>query len=57
MKYIAIRPKSDSDDWQDKPPIAGATIVYEPENRVEKTGLLDADGTPLYRVKEKIGFR
>lgn len=54
-RYIAIpqRPKA-SDDWEDRPPVAAATTVYEREEEPEKTGLLDVNGTPLYRVKDKI---
>lgn len=55
MKYVAIRnrPKA-SDDWSDQPPVVQATTVYEPDDRPEETGLLDATGTPLYRVRDKI---
>ena len=59
MKYVAIhRPARASGDWEDQPPIAAATTVYEREDEPEQTGLVDMHGTPLYRVKDKtkMGF-
>lgn len=54
-RYVAIpnRPKA-SDDWENRSPIVNATTIYESEDEPERTGLLNADGTPLYRVKDKI---
>lgn len=52
-RYVAIKPKAYS-DWMDQPPIAAATTIYEQEDKPEETGLLDANGTPLYRVRDKI---
>lgn len=58
-RYIAIkhRPKS-WDGWEDQPPIVQATTIYEADDKPEETGLVDANGTPLYRVKEraKLGY-
>ncbi len=55
MKYVAIhRPVRASDDWDNQPPIAAATTVYEAEDAPVETGLVDATGTKLYRVKDKV---
>lgn len=54
MKYVAIhRPKA-SDDWESQPPIGAATTIYERDDAPEDTGLLDATGTRLYRVRDKV---
>jgi hypothetical protein len=58
MKYVALsRPKA-SEYWEDQPPIAAATTVYEPSEEPIDTGLFDATGTKLYRVRDrvKMGF-
>ncbi len=54
-RYIAIpqRPKA-YESWEDQPPIAAASTVYEQDDRPEETGLVDAHGVPLYRVRDKI---
>lgn len=58
MKYVSIakRPKA-SDDWQDQPPVVQATTVYEADEP-ENTGILDSNGTPIYRLPEraKMGY-
>ncbi len=69
MKYVAIRTRRRArgqveigEELEDEPlgaPLLPEISVYESEDdRPEKTGLLDASGTPLYRVRErmKIGF-
>lgn len=59
MPYIAIRQfKPKAGDWEDQPPIGAATTVYEREDAPEDTGLVDANGTKLYRVRDrvKMGF-
>ena len=33
-----------------------AEMVYEKDDRPEKTGLLDQHGTPLFRVRDRIPF-
>ena len=45
----------DEDGWQDRPTIS----VIQDDDEPAETGLLDANGTPLYRVKDSIpvGFR
>jgi hypothetical protein len=58
MRYIAMRTAPKSGDWEDQPPIAAATTIYEPDDAPINTGLLDVNGTPLYRLndKMKMGF-
>ncbi len=55
MKYIAIpqRPRA-YDDLEDVQPMAAAHTVYERDDAPENTGLLNADGTPLYRVRDRV---
>jgi len=55
MRYVAIprRPRA-YDDLEDVLPYAAATTVYERDDEPEKTGLLNSDGTPLYRVRDRI---
>ena len=57
MKYVTKRQKAywDDEDWY---PDAPAVTVYE-DDEPQYTGLLDAHGEDLYRVKERapIGFR
>lgn len=59
MRYVARRPKPKAwwgeDDWSeydDKP----ESLTVDGPADPEFTGLYDKDGTPLYRVPEKIGF-
>lgn len=59
MKYVALRtPPRASENWADDQPIFDARTVYEPEPEPVRTGLLNADGTPLYRMPDpkKIGY-
>ena len=42
--------------WDEDSPLLPALIVFEPESP-ELTGLLNADGQPLVRKKEPVGFR
>ncbi len=54
-RYVAIRkPPKTSGDWEDQPPIAAATTVYEAEEQPQDTGLVDMHGTRLYRVNDKL---
>ena len=60
FKYVAIPRKAWVDDWSGIVQPAQPTItVWEGEPKPAETGLLDSDGTPLYRVmsREPIGFR
>lgn len=52
----ARRPRS---HWSDDTPMTNTITVYEAESQPEDTGLLDANGTPLYRmvVRQSPGFR
>ena len=50
-RYVAIRPKA---HWADDAPLIPSLTVYEPEDKPEETGLLDANGVKLYRVRERI---
>ena len=55
MRYVAIhKPVRASDSWEDQPPIAAATTVYESEEGPIDTGLIDVTGTKLYRVKDRV---
>ena len=54
MRYIARRPRSATwDDLQETPSLEGRT-VFEPD--AVDTGLLNAEGTPIFRVMDQIGF-
>lgn len=57
-RYVAIRPRSQWDIWDRPAPVQTTMTVYETDNEPEKTGLLDANGTPLYRVqdRQKVGY-
>jgi len=51
MRYVT-RPRAS--DWpEDRPHIEGKTVH---EREPVDTGLLDKDGTPIYRVMSPIGF-
>lgn len=54
MKYIAIPQRPKSGDWEDQPPVVQATTVYEADDQPVDTGLVDMNGTRLYRVADKI---
>lgn len=45
-------------DWLDSDPVLTTHTVHEPDCQPIRTGLLDANGAPLYRVNdpEPIGF-
>lgn len=53
-KYVAIaHPAAWSDSclsWQDRP----TCVVHEDDPAPKPTGLVDASGTPLYRLSERI---
>ena len=51
MRYVIIRPRAEWDD--DKPMLEGKTVH---EQEPVKTGVLDKDGNPIYRVMSPIGF-
>lgn len=55
-RYLAIavpqRPNS-SDYWDEGPLLEGRT-VYEEDGAPVKTGLLDANGTAIYRLSDRI---
>jgi hypothetical protein len=54
VRYVAIsRPRPRAEYYDEGPVIAGQTVIVEDEAPVE-TGLLDASGTKLYRVADKI---
>lgn len=57
--YKAInRPRSQWDIWERPATVQTSMTVYERDDEPENTGLVDANGTPLYRMpeKRKIGF-
>jgi len=54
-RYIAL-PKAPKAAWDDDPLVADVTtrtVILEDDGPV-KTGLLDANGTPLYRMPNRI---
>lgn len=57
MRYIAIRPSTGS-DWDDTREVLTATTVHEPERRPVRTGIINAQGVPIFRVEDPnpIGF-
>jgi hypothetical protein len=52
-RYIAL-PSPPKSHWADDAPLVRDLTVYEEEDKPQETGLLDARGTKLYRVREKI---
>lgn len=58
MRRYIIRPSAieAGDDWW--PGERCSLTVHEPDNKPHATGLLNADGTPIYRVEVRapIGF-
>lgn len=53
-RYVALTPPKGSEDWETQPPIAAANTVYEPDDAPIETGLLDATGTKLYRIRDRL---
>lgn len=57
MKYVTLRPKV---VWQEDRPVTVDTsmMVYEADDAPQDTGLLNEDGTRLYRVADpkKLGY-
>lgn len=57
MRYVAIgraaRPRA---DWEEEEAVQVGTTVHEADDGPIDTGLLDARGVRLYRVREKIPF-
>lgn len=59
IRYITLPQRQKAyDDWESQPPIGQATTVYEPDDAPVDTGIVDASGTKLYRVRDrtKMGF-
>jgi hypothetical protein len=60
FKYVAIPRKAWVEEWTGNAQPAQPTItIWEGDPQPAETGLLDSDGTPLYRVMARapIGFR
>lgn len=57
-KYVALRVKSGEDDpgdwWWDDMPMSH--VPYVDDSTLTPTGLVDADGVPLWRLPNPIGF-
>lgn len=51
--YVAL-PHPPRAHWSDDAPLLRDITVYDTEDVPEATGLLDASGTKLYRVRERI---
>jgi len=58
VKYVAIPRRPRSGDYFDEGPILEGRTVYIESDPID-TGLLDVNGTRLYRVEERIelGFK
>lgn len=58
MRYVAIPKRPRSGDYFDEGPLLEGRTVYVSDEPVD-TGLLDATGTKLYRVDERVraGFQ
>ena len=59
MKYVAIhRPRNDWFEEERPMTVQTSMTVYERDDEPQDTGLLDANGTKLYRVsdKQKMGY-
>jgi hypothetical protein len=60
-RYVAIaqRPRAQWDIWEKPATVTTSMTVYEADDKPEDTGLLDYNGTPLYRVRDrtKMGYR
>lgn len=57
MKYVA-KPRQtwiEDDEWID-PPVMPSTMTVHEDDDDGFTGLYDAHGNPLYRVKRPMGF-
>lgn len=53
-----MRKKTRNDDWAyDDSPILVGRDVLVPDEESTFTGLYDANGEPLHRQKEPVGFR
>lgn len=52
-RYVAL-PTPPKASWDEPEPHRPALTVYETEDQPISTGLLDATGTKLYRVRERI---
>ena len=58
-KYVAMtRPPKAGDDWWDAVPSHDTITVHAEDDRPIKTGIVDAHGVPLYRIRDriKVGF-
>ena len=55
-RYVALpqAPAKSSEDWENQPPVAAANTVYEQDDAPIETGLLDANGTKLYRIRDRL---
>lgn len=55
MAYVAIKPKTrPRASWdEDVPILVGHTVIMDEDQPIQ-TGLLDQNGTPLYRTPDKI---
>lgn len=51
MRYVVIRPRA---EWDSEKPLLEGKTVHEPEPI--DTGLLDKDGSAIFRVMDQIGF-
>lgn len=49
-----MKKKREKTGGWDEEPLLPQLTVYEPEQ--QPTGLLDAEGRPLYRQRERMGF-
>ena len=56
-RYLTRRPRAN--DWDDEPEARACVptiVVTEPADDFMDTGLLDAAGDPIFRMRSPIGF-
>ena len=52
-RYVALARRPKAGDWDDDQVVVTSITVHESDHSPVETGLLDAHGTPLYRVNER----
>lgn len=53
-RYVSLRTAPRSGHWSDDVPMIRDLTVFETQDEPARTGLLDARGVPIYRVRERI---
>jgi hypothetical protein len=55
-RYVTRRPRADYDDDLEARAVLPTIVVTEPADDFHDTGLLDASGDPIFRMRSPIGF-